>query len=81
MSACHAHNRRQGAPQQSGSFGIRMSLPAGDPMRPLLGDDWQTTRWFATAAERERCLEELKTQFVYYRKGDNASLIYEKVDP
>lgn len=81
MSTCHEHNRRQGAPQGSGSFGIRMKLPEGDPMRPLLGDDWQATQWFATAAEREKRLEELMAQFVYYRKGDRASLNYERVDP
>ena len=80
MSPCHEHNRRQGAPSGSGSFGIRMSLPDGDPMRPLLGDEWQTTEWFATAAEREKRLEELMAQFVYYRKGDCASLTYERVE-
>ncbi|MGI9264159.1 MAG: hypothetical protein ACR2QU_04475 [Gammaproteobacteria bacterium] len=58
-----------------------MKLPVNDPMNSLLGENWQTTRWFATHAERERQLAELIEQFVYYRKGDRANLIYERVDP
>jgi hypothetical protein len=80
MIPCHEHNRRLGAPKQSGNFGIRMKLPGGDPMSSLLGADWQATQWFETHGEREKRLAELMDQFVYYRKGDRASLIYERVD-
>lgn len=81
MESCHRHNRRLGAPAQSGTYGIRMGLPPGDPMRAVLGENWETTLWFASASARDKRLAELTAQFAYYRKGDRASLTYIKVDP
>ena len=40
-------------------YGLRMTLPEGDPMRAahLLGDNWQTTRWFETEEQRDQFAE------------------------
>lgn len=80
MQSCHEHNRRLGAPLRSGDYGIRISLADADPMRKLLGDDWEQHHWFETARERDRRLQALTDQFVYYRKGDKPQLVCEKVE-
>jgi hypothetical protein len=80
MDYCHEHNRRAGLRARSGSYGLRISLPEGDPMRSLLGDDWHEYQWFATESDRQRRLEELLGQFVYYRDGDRPSFVVEPVE-
>jgi hypothetical protein len=78
--ACHEHNRSRPPPIGPRTWGIRLSLPEGDPMRPLLGDDWHQYHWFASEAERETRLAQLRGQFIYYRKGDKPSFIIERVN-
>lgn len=67
--------------QQQKRFGIRVSLPADDPMRAshLLGD-WSSERWYSTAEERDRAYETTTKQLAYYRRGDIASQLVEKVE-
>ena len=64
-------------------WGIGVRLPAGDPlaMPHLLGDGWQSIRWFTSAAEREEALENMRLQPVYYRQGDTPSMVLERIDP
>lgn len=78
--ACHEHNRSSPLPAGPRTWGVRLSLPEGDPMRSLLGDDWHQYHWFASEPEREAKLEQLRGQFVYYRKGDRPSFIVERVN-
>ena len=80
MDYCHEHNRRAGLRARSGRYGLRISLPEGDPMRNLLGDDWHEVQWFETESDRRDRLEELKGQFMYYRKGDRPTFIVEAID-
>lgn len=80
MDYCHEHNRRAGLRARSGPYGLRISLPEGDPMRNLLGEDWHEYQWFRTHADREERLEELKGQFMYYRQGDRPTFVVEPVD-
>ncbi len=63
-------------------YGIRMSLPTDDPMRAphLLGDAWQSARWYASPAERDTALEKLRREDDYYRRGDRQSLVLEPVE-
>ncbi len=63
-------------------YGIHMNLPAGDPMRAahLLGDDWSSTRWYASEHERDQALAELRNQHPYYRIGDFPGLVMRKVE-
>jgi hypothetical protein len=81
MEICHGHNRRaglRGAPEKT--FGIRLSLPEGDPMRQVLGDDWHQFQWFENETSRESRIEELTGRFVYYRKGDRPTFVIERVE-
>lgn len=63
-------------------YGIRMTLPPGDPMRAphLLGDDWEAYKWFTTEYERDQALTELQRKHPYYRVGDYPSLIFARVE-
>ena len=79
MDTCHEHNLRHPKQDAPKTFGLRLSLPADDPMRPLLGEDWHQVQWFATEAERDARIRELTQPFVYYRRGDRPSFRIEKV--
>lgn len=63
-------------------YGIRGKLPSGDPLRAahLLGDNWEWTRWYATAAERDAAYDELSRPFNYYRTGDKPSVTLRKIE-
>lgn len=63
-------------------YGIRISLPPGDPMRAahLLGDKWEVIRWFESPSLRDEAFADMNKQLIYYRSGDNPSQILEKVD-
>ncbi|MGD8378375.1 MAG: hypothetical protein PVI37_02945 [Gammaproteobacteria bacterium] len=63
-------------------FGIRCTLPPDDPMAQphLLGADWEQYRWFETADERDRFLEQYRKEHVYSRRGDVPSVIYTRVE-
>ncbi len=62
-------------------FGIRASLPAGDPFTRLVGSDWTGEEWFPTRIERDAAYENKRTRHGFYRIGDEVSVIYEKIDP
>lgn len=63
-------------------YGIRITLPPGDPMAAphLLGEGWEGFRWYATEAARDEAMSEMRRQPVYYRKGDAPSQILSKVE-
>jgi hypothetical protein len=61
-------------------YGIRVSLPAGDPFRKLLGPEWHRLHWYAAAEERDAALTEMARLHEYSRNEDNPSLVFEKVE-
>lgn len=61
-------------------FGIRFTLPAGDPMEKILGQAWEAFRWYDSAEERDEAHEYLRRQPPYYRQGDAPTQIMTKVD-
>jgi len=79
MDICHEHNRRAGLHRQPGAYGLRLSLPEGDPMRKLLGDGWCQFQWFESERARAEKIEELTGRFAYYRKGDRPTFVIELV--
>ena len=79
MSTCHEHNRTTPSAGLPRTWGIRLSLPANDPMRPVLGEDWCQFQWFATESERDAKIRQLTAPFAYYRSGDRPSYVIEKV--
>ena len=62
-------------------YGIKVTLPSGDSMAAshLLGDDWESVRWFTSEESRDEALTEMQNQPVYYRRGDTPTVTLEKV--
>lgn len=58
------------------NYGIRMTLPEGDPMRAahLLGSDWESVRWYPNKEARDQALRAMQRKHPYYRIGDRASV-------
>ena len=80
MNYCHQHNLVE--PDSAGRerpWGIRVSLPAGDTLRNILGDDWERLHWYPSEAERDEAFEQMAIRHGYYRKTDNPTQILEKV--
>jgi hypothetical protein len=80
MGISNAHNLRAPSIEKLRPFGIRVSLPAGDPFRKLLGPQWHRTHWFSTPQERDVALAEMSRRHEYSRSGDRPALVFEKVE-
>ena len=80
MDFCHQHNLVE--PETAGrerNFGIRVTLPATDTLRKVLGDDWERVHWYASEAERDAAFDHMATRHGYYRKTDSPTQVLEKV--
>lgn len=80
MNYCHQHNLVD--PTTAGrkrQFGIRVTLPANDTLRNVLGDDWERIHWYATEAERDRAFGQMAARHGYYRKTDTPTQVLEKI--
>lgn len=80
MEYCHRHNLVD--PTTAGQerpFGIRVTLPAADTMRKILGDDWERLHWYPTEAERDRAFDAMAERHGYYRKTDAPTQVLEKI--
>lgn len=80
MDFCHQHNLVD--PDKAGRdrrFGIRVSLPEGDTLRNLLGDDWERLHWYATEQERDEAFEQMALRHGYYRTSDSPTQVLEKI--
>ena len=78
MAIAHEHNLNQ-PPPDSKQFGIRVRLRARDPFTRLVGADWQKLHWFATERERDAALADMAARHLYSRRGDEPSVVYDKV--
>tara|TARA_R110000787_G_scaffold198429_1_gene309540 strand:- start:140 stop:388 length:249 start_codon:yes stop_codon:yes gene_type:complete len=77
---CHQHNLVD--PSTAGRecrFGIRVTLPAADTLRKVLGNDWERLHWYASEKERDEALEKMATRHGYYRTTDSPTQILEKI--
>ena len=61
-------------------FGVRVSLPPGDPFRKLLGPEWQRLHWYSTPAERDAAMAEMSRRHEYSRAGDKPALVFQKIE-
>lgn len=80
MDFCHQHNLVD--PDTAGRerrYGIRVTLPATDTLRNVLGDDWERIHWFPTEEERDSAYERMATRHGYYRNTDTPTQVLEKV--
>lgn len=80
MGISQAHNLRTPPVEKLRPFGIRVSLPSGDPFRKLLGPEWHRLHWYSTPQERDAALLEMSRKHEYSRAGDKPSLVFEKVE-
>ena len=80
MEFCHQHNlvNPDDAGQQR-TFGIRVTLPANDTLRNVLGDDWERMHWYDSEAERDAAFERMAIRHGYYRTTDSPSQVLEKI--
>ena len=80
MEFCHQHNLVN--PDVAGAdrrFGIRVTLPAGDTLRKILGDDWERLHWYPSEAERDAAFEQMAIRHGYYRNTDSPTQVLEKI--
>jgi hypothetical protein len=80
MDYCHQHNLVD--PSLAGverPWGIRVTLPAGDTMRKILGDDWEKLHWYPTEAERDAAFDHMAQRHGYYRQTDTPTQVLEKI--
>ena len=61
-------------------YGIRVTLPATDTFRIVIGEDWERFHWYATEAERDKAFESMARRHGYYRKTDAPTQILEKIE-
>ncbi len=80
MDYCHRHNLVDPeTADRERPFGIRVTLPPGDTLRNVLGDDWERLHWYPSEAERDRAFDSMAERHGYYRKTDNPTQILEKI--
>lgn len=79
MEICHDHNLNRPSPRVK-PYGIRVSLPPGEPLTHVLGSNWETYHWYATAERRDRALADMAGEHVYSRRGDRPTLTFEPVE-
>ena len=80
MEYCHQHNLVEpNTALLERPFGIRVTLPANDTMRKILGNDWERLHWYRTKEERDRAYDNMAKRHGYYRKTDNPTQILEKI--
>ena len=80
MDYCHRHNLVD--PSTAGAkrtWGIRVTLPPGDTLRKVLGDDWEKLHWYSSEAERDAAFEQMAIRHGYYRKTDTPTQVLEKI--
>lgn len=77
---CHQHNLvDKKLVGRERNFGIRVTLPAGDTMRNVLGDDWERLHWYATEEERDAAFDSMAVRHGYYRNTDSPTQVLEKI--
>lgn len=80
MDFYHQHNLVD--PEIAGrerNYGIRVTLPASDTLRNVVGDDWERLHWYATEQERDAAFEQMAIRHGYYRDTDSPTQVLEKV--
>ena len=80
MNIANEQNLNGGPTPSVRPFGIRVKLPAGDPFRRLLGDDWQKLHWYPSARERDAALLDMGRRHEFSRIGDEPALLFEKIE-
>jgi hypothetical protein len=80
MDFCHQHNLVD--PATAGvdrNYGIRVTLPAGDTLQKILGNDWEKLHWYPSEADRDSAFERMAGRHGYYRQTDTPTQILQKI--
>jgi len=80
VTYCHPHNLV--APDTAGkkrNYGIRVTLPDGDTMTKILGDNWERLLWYASEADRDAAYTDMGTRHGYSRNTDTPTQVLEKI--
>ncbi len=56
-----------------------MTLPPGDTLRKVLGDDWEKLHWYPSESQRDAAFEQMAIRHGYYRKTDTPTQVLEKI--
>ena len=78
MGISNVHNLRTPPVESLRPYGLRVSLPSGDPLRKLLGPEWHRLHWYATPQERDADMVEMSRRHEYSRASDAPSLRFGK---
>ena len=80
MDFCHPHNLVDPSSAVAElRFGIRVTLPADDTIRKILGDNWEKLHWYASEAERDTAYDQMALRHGYYRESDSPAQLLEKI--
>ncbi len=77
---CHDHNLLARQPASGRRYGIRVSLPESDPLRQVLGENWEAFRWYHSEPERDQALRDMTAEHLYSRPGDRPSVVCEPIE-
>jgi hypothetical protein len=80
MGISQPQNLRRPPLEKLCPYGIRVSLPPGDPFRRLLGPEWQRQHWYSTPDERDAAMAEMSRRHEYSRSGDTPALVFQKIE-
>ncbi len=81
MEQSNPHNLRSPPPEPATRrFGIRVTMPANDPLRRVLGNDWHKEHWFTSPAERDATLRDMASRHAFSRIGDTPSIRLEPIE-
>jgi hypothetical protein len=80
MDYCHQHNLvDQSVAGCERAYGIRVSLPATDTLRNILGDDWEKLHWYPSESKRDAAFAAMAERHGYYRDTDTPTQVLEKI--
>ena len=80
MDYCHQHNLVDPSTALAERrYGIRVTLPANDTMRKVLGDDYERLHWYSSELERDEAFGNMATRHGYYRDTDSPTQVLEKI--
>tara|TARA_Y100000385_G_C12871003_1_gene541524 strand:+ start:151 stop:399 length:249 start_codon:yes stop_codon:yes gene_type:complete len=80
MNLCHKHNLiSESLNNKKKKFGIRVILPTTDPLKNIIGENWEKLHWYETEEERDSVFIKMDGRHGYYRDTDAPSQILEKI--
>jgi len=80
MGISQPQNLKAPVVEKQRPYGIRISLPPGDPFRKILGPEWHRIHWYPSPDERDAALAEMSRRHQYSRAGDRPSLVFDKIE-